>query len=269
MAFLRRQERNERRYYTQFYAWLRLVYDTAATTIEKQGVDGYMAMIEGRLHVAQLRAIYEQLYKTMTVDEARIEFELLNGTKATKDIIDDLAEGFPFREGGLVNIWRQVLNEFIQVRIGTRIKNVTATTIKYVIRIIEAGINEGLGGREVAQQLRDQNEFNANRALAIARTETVHASNQGKYLAAKSSPLLMEKRWIPTRDHRTRESHLEMYDSDFIELDSDFVLDGPDGAEAGLYPTATTFSASNSVNCRCALGFRVVRDADGNPVRRL
>ena len=274
-AFLRRQTAYERRYTPQFYNYFKLVYDTAATMIEKGGVNAYLSQIENRQHTAELNAIYRRLYDQVTIDEARIELRLLSGTKSskmvTKDLIDDIVGTFPFRDGATIRLFRQLLNDYLEIRIATRITLVTETTVKHVARVIEIGIAEGLGALSIAKLLREQTDFNRNRSLLVARTETVTGANQGKFMAAQSSTLVMEKRWIPTNQPgRTRPSHLAMLNSPFIDMDQPFfIANSKGGVETARYPGDESLSAENTCNCRCSIGFRVKRDENGDPIRKM
>ncbi len=88
-------------------------------------------------------------------------------------------------------------------------------------------------------------------------------------MAALSSEYQKEKVWISARDSRTRDSHLFIgYKEEFIPLEDYFILQGRMGEERALYPCDSTLSAANSINCRCTLAFRTIRDEDGNPVRK-
>ena len=270
--YLRRQERYEQRYVGDFYKYLELVYATAATTIEKAGPDAYLSQIGLRQHETTLRNIYVSLYSDISLDEARLEYDLVaspekrsGGPQGTKDIIDDLAGQIPFTQGGVVKLWRELLREYLEVRIATRIQQVTETTVKHITQVIQQGLSKGDGPLVIARALRKFTGFNRNRSIAIARTETVTAGNQGKYLAAQSSDLVLEKRWIPTLDGKTRHSHREFIDSEYIPLEAVFVVSKRSGgSETARYPGDESLSAENVVNCRCGIGFRPVRNADGS-----
>src|SRR5690606_25069512 len=112
---------------------------------------------------------------------------------------------------------------------------------------------------------------NRNRSLAIARTETITAANQGKYMSAISSKYVMLKKWLPAKnDGRNRPSHLAMYDNDWIEIDSLFYVANADGVlEQGRFPCDVTLSASNCVNCRCIIIFKIKTDENGRPIRKI
>ena len=231
--------------------------------------------LEGLVDHASLERIYRNLYTTLTIDEGKLAWEETEGgtkgldpMEGRKDIIDTLASVLG-TEGNPINLWRQLLGEWITVRIAGRITEVTTTTMRRVAKLIEQAIAEGLGAMETARLLRQDQKFNRNRSLAIARTETITAMNQGKYLAAMSSPFVQEKRWIPVDDPKTRESHLDMLDSDWIPLEEDFVLINRNGIpEYAQYPCSPGLSAGEAVNCRCTSIYRAKKGPNGRLIRK-
>src|SRR5699024_10791378 len=158
----------------------------------------------------RLENIYRKLYENVTISEASLQWQSMDTDIKTKDIINDLVGILSPGESQPITLWRRILNEFITVRIAGRITEVTSTTRKRIAKLIEQGIEEGLGARDVARNIRKDRGYNRNRSLAIARTETVTAANQGRFMAALSSPYVQEKKWLPTSDDRTRQSHREM-----------------------------------------------------------
>lgn len=221
------------------------------------------------LDMSGVDRIYKSLYMDITISEAEIAWGDEPKTKGRKDIIDDLANILIGDVASPINIWRSLLNEFITVRIASRIREVEQTTRDRIAVLIERGIANGDGASEVAKSIREDRGYNRNRSLAIARTETVTAANQGKYLAAYTSPYEKEKRWLPTVDSRTRASHRAMLDTPWIPLEDDFWLANAKGMlEPAQYPCANTMSASNIVNCRCSLSTRTKFDANGPVLKK-
>ena len=191
-------------------------------------------------------------------------------TVKTKDLIDVFAGLFaPNTNDVPINLWRSLLSDFLTVRIAGRIASVEQTTRERVAVLIERGVSEGLGAREVARLIRDDKDFNKNRALTIARTETVTSANQGKYMAALSSPYVKLKKWSAVRDDRTRLSHLDMLNRPFVEMDQKFYVANANGfLEEANYPCDTTLSASNVVACRCIVVFQNKKDENGRLIRK-
>lgn len=262
-AFLRRQKVYENKYRKRFYSYLRSVNYAVAKAIDENGLG-----VTPQLNDSSLEAIYRQLYKDVTLTEAEIQYRAF-GDVRSKDIIDSLVGIFTSGEDVPISLWRNLLNDFLTVRIAGRITEVQQTTRERIAVLIERGIAEGLGAREVAKTIRADRGYNRNRSLAIARTETITAANQGKFMAALSSPFEKEKKWLPTNDARTRRSHRDFLDRPFVALTQPFFVANALGfLEEAQYPCANTLSASNTVNCRCILVFRNRLDENGNPIRK-
>ena len=265
--FLNRQGVWERIYTKQYYTYLQGVNNAIAKEIEKNGL---VVDVVSFLNEDRLIAIFKRLYQRVTLSEAKIEYESLLNIKK-KDLIEDFINFFATLDDGSmpVQLWRTVLKDFVTVRISSRISYINETTRKHITDIIQKGLDEGLGALDVARLIRNDRQFNRNRALAIARTETVTAANQGKYMAALSSPYVTEKKWIPTLDARTRISHLQMQQVPWIPLTQNFNLVNAKGVlEEAQYPCAGTLSASNTVNCRCVIVTRAAKDENGKLIRK-
>lgn len=263
--FLKRQKVYENKYRKKYYAYLQSVNNSAAR-----------AYVEGGSYDIQhkkLTAIYERLYKDVTINEATIQWYQFDDpqVKQQKDLIDVFAGLFAQNTNDVpINLWRSLLSDFLTVRIAGRISSVEQTTRERVAVLIERGVAEGLGAREVARLIRDDKDFNKNRALTIARTETVTSANQGKYMAALSSPYVKMKKWLPFADKRTRPTHLDFLNRPFVEMEQLFYLQNlKTGAlEGAQYPCDNSLSAGNSVNCRCIVVFENKKDENGKLIRK-
>ena len=264
--FIRREKVYENKYKKQFYAYLNSVNNSAATAY----ANGSMAY---DIQHAKLTAIYTKLYNDVTINEATIQWNQFDdpAIKQQKDLIDVFASVFtPNTNDVPINLWRSLLGDFLTVRIAGRIAQVEQTTRERIAVLIERGIANGLGAREVAKTIRDDKDFNKNRALTIARTETVTSANQGRYLAALSSPYVKLKNWLAFADKRTRPTHLDMLNRPFIEMDQLFFLQNmKTGAlESARYPCDSSLSAGNSIQCRCIVVFENKKDSNGRLIRK-
>jgi len=264
--FIRREKVYENKYKKQFYAYLNSVNNSAATAY----ANGSMAY---DIQHGKLTAIYTKLYNDVTLNEAEIQWNQFDDPKPKqqKDLIDVFTSVFtPNTNDVPINLWRSLLSDFLTVRIAGRIAMVEQTTRERIAVLIERGVSEGLGAREVARSIRDDKDFNKNRALTIARTETVTSANQGKYMAALSSPYVKLKKWLAFADKRTRPTHLDMLNRPFVEMDQLFFLQNmKTGAlESARYPCDASLSAGNSCNCRCLVVFENKKDAQGKLIRK-
>lgn len=268
--FLRRQKLHEQLYKRQFYRYLTSVNYAVAKELDK---NGFGVDVDSFLKHETVEAIYKRLYIDITINEADIQWKELEqlepSEKGKKDLLDDLINILSPNESQPISLWKRLLNEFVTVRIAGRITEVNTTTRKRIAFLIEKGIEEGLGSREVAKLIRADRGYNRNRSLAIARTETITAGNQGKWLAAITSPYVMLKKWLPTSDSRTRPSHLDFIDRPWVEMEQLFFVANADGVlEQARFPCDSTLSASNSINCRCIVIFKIKTDDNGRPIRK-
>lgn len=116
---------------------------------------------------------------------------------------------------------------------------------------ITSGILQGESIGKLANRV--QNLSDANRAGAIrnARTAVTGAQNGGRqasYDRAKKMGLKLRKRWIATKDMRTRHAHA-MLDGQTVELDKPFEIEG----HKLMFPGDPTGLARLVWNCRCTM----------------
>jgi hypothetical protein len=143
----------------------------------------------------------------------------------------------------------------------------TAELSKKIVRDIVEIDKKGGGITKFSESI--QNHYNgigAARAETIARTVSTQAHNEAAY--SRIQEYAPFKEWIPTiTDHRTRASHLAMKGV-IVPVDEAFKVPGfhpskGTWVEACLmkYPGDSSLGASASqvINCRCAIGPRFRR----------
>jgi len=116
----------------------------------------------------------------------------------------------------------------------------------------------GEGVAKITRRIHSIVNETEHRARRIARTETLRALNQGRYLAgeqaAREYGLRLTKTWRATADDRTRDKH-EDADGQAADFEKPFIV----GGEELMYPLDPNGSAANTVNCRCTMTVRVKR----------
>lgn len=124
-------------------------------------------------------------------------------------------------------------------------------------RELDAGINDGesipeLAARIDEQLLRAGAERWQNRAVTIARTETVSAYNGATEDAfevfEEAFGIELEKVWLASMDHRTRDTHFAA-DGQRVPKNGAFVV----GGFPGQYPGDPGLPAKERINCRCTV----------------
>lgn len=128
---------------------------------------------------------------------------------------------------------------------------VTDTTYAQVQQALADGVAAGESIADIAARVDGVfAEATKERAVVIARTEVISASNGATHYAAQGLPadVVGGKEWIATADGRTRESHL-LADGQKVTMEATFDIDG-----SGLrYPGDPAGDPAETINCRCAL----------------
>lgn len=116
---------------------------------------------------------------------------------------------------------------------------------------ITAGILQGEAIGKIANRVQNLSDANRSGALRNARTAVTGAQNAGRqesYNQAKKMGLQLRKRWIATKDNRTRHAHA-MLDGQTVELDEPFKIEGSEL----MFPGDPTGRANLVWNCRCTM----------------
>lgn len=110
------------------------------------------------------------------------------------------------------------------------------------------GLNDGMDGRKIAREIEAITQYSSNRAMAIARTETVGAYNGGDLDGAFALGDLgpVAKGWLATGDARTRLDHAEA-NGQIVGLRQKFDV----GGVSMDRPHDPSAPADQVVNCRC------------------
>lgn len=116
---------------------------------------------------------------------------------------------------------------------------------------ITAGILQGEAIGNIANRVQNLSDANRSGAIRNARTAVTGAQNAGRqasYDRAKEMGLQLRKRWIATKDNRTRHAHA-MLDGQTVPLDKPFQIDG----HKLMFPGDPTGLARLVWNCRCTM----------------
>lgn len=116
---------------------------------------------------------------------------------------------------------------------------------------ITAGILQGESIPKIANRVQNLSDANRAGALRNARTAVTGAQNAGRqesYTQAKKMGLRLRKRWIATKDGRTRHAHA-LLDGQTVALDEPFRIDG----HKLMFPGDPAGVARLVWNCRCTM----------------
>jgi hypothetical protein len=162
--------------------------------------------------------------------------------------------------------WTRRMRDYIKFRLGKKITSINAASREVALRIIRAKITrsteQGWGSDQTAASIREglrkvAPEINTWRALRIARTEVVSASNAGSLEGMKELNMPFVKYWIATKDARVRDTHLAAEQQSPINQDEKFRV----GDSEMDCPGDMSGDPGEVINCRCAIAFELKRIA--------
>jgi uncharacterized protein with gpF-like domain len=245
------QRRYERRYEKQIFTALKKQMQPYLDAIKQ--ADGNINRFD-LITPAPLADTLENLYVVAGTAYAEAMYNAIQPpTKATKEAL---------RAG-----WRDFMRLFAVRNLPKTLIGISDTSQKIIRAIVLGGLNEGLGALEIARNIQETIAvIFSNRAKLIARTEMVIATNNAAMQSAATSDFMYEKKWIPATDQRTRPDHLAMLGNDWIPFDQNFIVGGNDMRQPG--DGSQGAGADQICNCRCKVVFRIMRDADGLPMRK-
>ena len=137
---------------------------------------------------------------------------------------------------------------WIKARTQRFVQQVAETAWTNLKTRLSDAMNRGSSVEELTDIVRSLPDFAPGRAEMIARTEVIGAYNGGLEEGFRQSGNVASKVWLATLDDRTRETHLELHETE-VPVGEDFV--SPSGAK-GPAP-GQMGEASEDINCRCSL----------------
>jgi SPP1 gp7 family putative phage head morphogenesis protein len=139
----------------------------------------------------------------------------------------------------IFNVVNERSVEYAKTRSADLVTMVSDSTREMMRGDISEALTEGWSNQVLASKLSDNYAFSADRAMLIARTETIRASNQGTLAGFKASGVVPQKIWTTAEDDDVSEDCEANGDQGPIGIDEAF--DSGDDA-----PPAHP-------NCRCVL----------------
>lgn len=133
-----------------------------------------------------------------------------------------------------------------------RLRNVGNTLWNQIRKKVTTSIETGNGREALKKELESLAKFSEYRADTIARTETSGAYNNGNFVGEQALGQYgpVEKVWIASLDDRTRQTHLNVWQSSLrqpVPFNKPFTV----GATTMMIPHAPGAPAGEVVNCRC------------------
>lgn len=165
------------------------------------------------------------------------------------------------RFGSAADFINRVLDYLKKYILSEVVQPISNTTSKIINNIINQSITEGWGVEKTAKYL-ETAPITKVRARMIIRTESVRATNFTQWMMADDEVYQMEKTWIAVEDRRTRVTHSHAgVDGETTDLKTPFT-------NGLLYPGDPAGIASEVINCRCTMSYRVKRDLNDRPLKK-
>jgi hypothetical protein len=158
--------------------------------------------------------------------------------------------------------WLAIILEYVRTKKGAGIDSIIRThggDIEKITKLfVEQGISEGWGIEKVAREIsKAQGQMDLWKAMRIARTEVVNASNEGVKIGASELPGNKKKVWISTFDSRSREDHMAM---DGVEVPMGDMFTLPSGSQLEYPGDSANGMPGDVINCRC--GYEIIVEQD-------
>lgn len=257
-AYLQLQKKHERLSYRIVKKGLRKQFEYASETYLQQPNTPLNLLVKESDTLNFINAIYQSIGIEMAllVDRSLAKYKAFKPTYQVKAARKP-KEYTPTNQDPKINIWKDEFVRLTQTKeIADKVSKVTETTKQQIRVIVQRGVEEKLSHKQIAKLILDETDSikTKQRALTIARTEGAYASNKSATFAAKTSGLVLYKKWIARKvDAKTRDAHLGMVDSAAIPIDGLFTV----GGESMAHPCdgSNGAGAGNIVNCRCIISF--------------
>lgn len=172
---------------------------------------------------------------------------------------------------GLNQEFINAILSYFNARLLEKVSDINLTTREWVELQITKGIEDGLSLDQVIRNIVGNTDMPRYRAERISRTENMFAASNAEEIGVAKTGLETVKVWLSVNDNRTRHDHI-LVDDQERPADEPFNVGNYRMMRPGDTTTQNVMGqvapAKEVVNCRCCLGRKVLRDADGLPLRR-
>lgn len=161
-----------------------------------------------------------------------------------------------------------LIMQYFSVDILTTSEGITQTTRELITQVFNNAYLTGLSINDIVNKLKDT-ELSKIRARMIARTETNSSANRATLMVANDTGLLYNKTWLATSDARTRDDHVHI-DGHTVGMNDYFIVGGfemQSPGDKGGKDGRPLVDPRETVNCRCRVTIKAIRDSRGRLVR--
>jgi uncharacterized protein with gpF-like domain len=255
----------ERQQYPNFKKALNEQTHLVSDYVHYHGVSNLEAHISVLVSAQPMTAAYKRCYTQVGVEHAQWTY---NRIERMVPAVKAYSGEFEVKDAEPVNFfsesWRKLMNLFFDTQGADRVTQVTETTKEKIRELLIEAQEQGLTLSEQATYIEDRlndPDFNRNRAMVIARTESTTASNYSALLGAESSDYETGKMWLAVLDANTRPDHVDA-SGQTVASDDLFVV----GGYLMAYPGAIGAPANEVCNCRCCIAMVPLLNDNGLPI---
>lgn len=245
---IKRNERYRQRVENLFYREvLKLLKDYSSSftyDLQKHGLGYVQSRLAATTFGDKLGGVLLKLYK-------------VTGSAKAEQIFGELMKvPVKLKRFGYNQAWVDQITQYFNDHLYDKVvRPIDANTRRLFAAKIDEMTRNGYGHEWLVNQVKSPT-FLAYRARMIARTESNRAINFGAYIAAKNCGYKVEKVWVAVHDNRTRHSHLKL-DKLVVPFDQPF-------KPLLKYPCDPDAPGNETINCRCHVEYRPLRDSLGN-----
>lgn len=233
--------------------------------IKAHGITNLRSHLSVLISPQPMQQAYKKCYTTIGVKHAAWVYSWIDKAAQGKKSFEFELKQDP--SSFFSEYWRKLMSLFYETEAGERITGVNETTRDTIIKALDDAEGQDLTLSQQADYivaiLNDRN-FNRDRALRIARTESTTAANKGAFYGADKSDYETGKIWIPIMDMNTRHTHAAMDGEPAIDLYEAFEV----GDSLMQYPGDMSAPAKEVVNCRCVIAIVPLINENGLPILR-
>jgi F like protein/ADP-ribosyltransferase exoenzyme len=188
---------------------------------------------------------------TYEVDTNLAPFVYQTYSSGALELQHDALNSLPVPAGaGIPGVPDHFTADFVNQQ-ANKLKGISQDLWQNIQQELAAGVAAGESVEKLADRVREAASITMPRALVIARTQVMAASNAGSYAQASLiADSTMQKQWVATEDSRTREDHVHA-DQQIVPMTGMFIV----GGWSMSYPGDFMAPAGEVVNCRCTLGY--------------
>lgn len=261
----RLRARTDRKYTAIFNDILWSEVEAFARMVEKEGPQAAMSGLAAVAWNDKMMAAMNKMYKEVAVTFGNSSYRAVG--------IESRKAYDPF---DLNALFLQEIINFL-MRYGFYIVSlITQTTKKKLIEWVNKSLQAGYAVDGIIGVIlsKEAKEYIYNRAVMIARTEVMRASNYSMMVGANEHPFEVDKMWVSMRDARTRRIPKDMFDHWDMDgqtksMNEPFISADKLGRTiVADMPGDPTSPRGFTINCRCTVAYIPRKDANGQLIMK-